>query len=72
MTYSGPAGLVEAAGAVLSAAVESEAGLAAGWAGVPWANAILPIRISAANAAFHIDVIFFLSAQVSMLQGFKV
>jgi hypothetical protein len=57
MTYSGPAGLVEAAGVVLSAAVVSEAGLAAGWAGAFWANAMLPIRIRAANAAFHVNFI---------------
>src|ERR1700675_892837 len=58
MTYSGPAWLVEAAVAVvLSDAVLSEAELAAGWAGAACANAILPIRISAATAAFHADFI---------------
>src|SRR6266481_1408610 len=62
MTYSGPAWLVEAAvvilaDAVLLEAALSEAELAAGWAGASCANAILPIKISAASAAFHVDLI---------------
>src|ERR1019366_9586204 len=52
----------EGAGVVLSEAVVSEvvlpeAGLAAGGAGASCANARLPIKISAANAAFHVDLI---------------
>src|ERR1035437_5513518 len=62
MTYVGPAGLVEGAGVVLSEAVVlevvlAEAVLAAGVAGTSCANARLPIKISAANAAFHVDLI---------------
>ena len=66
MTYSGPAWLLEAAFVVLSEAVLSEAGLAAGWAGASCAIAMLLIKNSAATAAFHVDFISSLS-QVSSL-----
>jgi hypothetical protein len=62
-----------AAFVVLSEAVLSEAGLAAGWAGASCANAMLLIKTSAATAAFHADFISIpLFLQVSRFQSSKV
>src|SRR5208283_4165062 len=88
MTYSGPAGLAEAAVTVLSEAalseaavvvlseaVLSDAGLGAGWAGASCATAKLLIKTNAAATAFHVNFISIpLSSRfkVSKFQSFNV